>query len=138
MSKVKLIVMEGYGTETSPYIGGGEKVITPDLVLEPNQHIHAVVEYDFDEDENGDRQVSDNIDPVVYIGAINALVGKILTIVDATYTDPEQRKAARGMYMDAIWNWYGLSDNIREAWRKDKFPDYEKSFERVNSDRSVK
>jgi hypothetical protein len=138
MSKVKLILMEGHGTETSPYISGTTEVLTTDITLKDNQHIQAVCEYDFDEDEQGERQVSDNIDPVIYIGAINNLIGKVLTLVDATFSDEVQRKAARGMFMDTVWNWYQVPDSVMEAWRKDKYPEYDKAFDKVNEDRSVK
>jgi len=130
--------MEGHGTETSPYISGTTEVLTPSITLKDSQHIQAVVEYDFDADENGERQVSDNIDPVIHIGTINSLIGKVLTLVDATFSDETQRKAARGLFMNTVWEWYGLPDSVRDAWRKDKYPDYEKGFDKINDDRSVK
>jgi len=40
-------------------------------------------------------------------GNVNVLVGRILTIIDATYQDKEQREAAKTTFRRVIWNWVG-------------------------------
>lgn len=37
--------------------------------------------------------------------ATNSLVGKLLTLIDATFSDPEQRKAMKDLFVDTIWGW---------------------------------
>lgn len=34
------------------------------------------------------------------------LEGKILTIIDATFSDPQQRKAQKDVFRDILWDWY--------------------------------
>jgi len=140
MAKVKLITQEGYGTERNPIIGGSEKVITLDLKLDKNEHIRGVVIYDFDVEEDGSRRSSDDILPVIPYEFINNLVARLLKIVDASYPDGEQRKAVRDLIMGEAWSWYnGQTDNdLREAWRKDKYPNYAKVFDVVDEEREVK
>lgn len=145
MAKVKLITVEGYGTERNPIIGGSEKVITLDLKLKPNEHIRAAVMYDFDEEfdeqlKEKTRRASDEINPVVPYDFINGLVARLLKHVDAAFSDPEQRKAMRDLIMGEAWSWYhGLTDGeLIEAWRKDKYPNYSKVFDTIDEKREVK
>jgi len=140
MAKIKLITMQGYGTEANPYIGGSEKVITLAETLAPNEFINAVVMFDFDEDPDGSRQASDDMDPVVRTSHINNLVARVLKHIDATFADKVQRKAMRDLLMSECWGWYtGLtSDTVREAWRKDKFPKYAAAFDEIDPAREVK
>ena len=55
-----------------------------------------------------DRESGENIDPIntfsyYYVkGIIQDLQGKMLTLVEATVTDPEQRKAAKDIARDHI------------------------------------
>lgn len=126
MSKVKLIVCEGYGSQGQPRIGGTEKVI--DLKLEvPDTHdIMGVIRTDFDEEADGSKRASDALDPVVRYERINDLVGKVLTILDATGAN----QPTKDLVKQACWNWYtGQGDQLTEPWRHDKFPNYSKAFE---------
>lgn len=129
MSKVKLIVCEGYGNQGRPRVGGTEKVI--DLKLEvPDTHdLMGLVRTDFDKESDGSVRVSDQLTPAIRYERINDLVGKILELVDATFVDKTQRKAMRDLFMRACWDWYnGQTDQLTEPWRLDKFPNYKDAF----------
>lgn len=126
MSKVKLIVVEGYGNQGVPRIGGTEKVI--DLKLEvPDTHdIMGLVRTDFDPEPSGDVRSSDQLTPAIRYERINDLVGKVLTILDAASAN----QATKDLVKQACWNWYtGQCDDLTEPWRLDKFPNYSKAFE---------
>jgi len=126
MSKVKLIVCEGYGSDQRPYKTSEAKVIDLGLRVPDTHDILAVIRTDFDIDEDGSWRASDNIDPVIRYERINDLVGVLLTLVDSMFADPKQRKAAKDLFMQAAWNWYNAQATdsmvISETWRKDKFP----------------
>ena len=129
MSKVKLIVCEGYGNQGIPRIGGTERVIDLNLEVSDTHDIMGVVRYDFDVDSKGESRSNDAIDPVVRYERINTLVGKVLSIIDAAISDPDQRKAVKDLAKGACWNWYtGMSDELTEPWRLDKFPNYKDAF----------
>lgn len=129
MSKVKLIICEGYGNQGKPRVSGSEKVIDLKLEVPETHDIMGVVRYDFDADSHGDKRVSDDINPVIRYERINNLVAKILKLVDATFSDQDQRKAMRELFMQACWDWYnGQSDELVEPWRLDKFPNYKSAF----------
>lgn len=114
MSKVKLIV-DGIN---SPDFGKVSEVV---LTLKEGERVRGIVETDFEPNDKGERQVSDNLDVVVYIGDINNLVGRIKTLIEASTSDPEQRKAAKDVFNNEIWSWYtGRSEALGRAWRFDK------------------
>lgn len=97
MSKVKLLVrkrnsLDGYRIIDAPSLANDVKV-------------EAVVRTDFDP-EGDSVQTSDDLDPVIFIENINNLNGQILTIADAAFQDPAQRKAAKDLLQKAIWDWY--------------------------------
>lgn len=126
MSKVKLIVCEGYGNQGRPRIDGTEMVI--DLKLEvPDTHdIMGVIRTDFDKEADGSKRMSDALDPVVRYERINDLVGKVLTILDAANAN----QPTKDLVKQVCWSWYtGQNDALTEPWRLDKFPNYAKAFE---------
>lgn len=130
MSKVKLIVCEGYGNQGKPRIGGTERVIDLNLEVPDTHDIMGIVRTDFDKESDGSFRASDQLTPAIRYERINDLVGKILTLVDATFTDKDQRKAMRDLFMQICWDWYtGQSDALTESWRLDKFPNYKNAFE---------
>ncbi len=130
MSKVKLLVVEGGGTNSSPYIGGTERIIDLNVTIPENENIVEIIRYDFDTNEKGETRSNDDLQPVVTLSHINGLVGKVLTIVDASFSDPEQRKAAKDLLKDSIYGWYmSQGDMFTDTWRKDKFPNYSKAFD---------
>ena len=129
MSKVKLITCEGYGSEKRPRIGGTEKVINIEIEIPDTHDITGIVRYDFDPETNGDKRLNDDINPIIKYECINNLVGKLLTIADASFTDVEQRKAFKDLLKQAAWNWYwAQSESLTEPWRLDKFPKYKDAF----------
>lgn len=126
MSKVKLIICEGYGSQGRPRIGGTEKVVDLKIEIPDTHDIMGVVRTDFDAEPNGDVRSSDALDPVIRYERINDLVGKVLTILDAASAN----QATKDLVKQACWNWYtGQSDALTEPWRLDKFPNYARAFE---------
>ena len=124
MSQVKLIVCKGFGSETRPFEGEAEVIDTGIRVPEDHE-ILSVIRTDFDADEHGDRQSSDDMDPVLHIRQVNGLIGRVLTLGDALFSDPKQRKAAKDLLRQAVWDWYTSQNDtmlVTEAWRRDKFP----------------
>lgn len=106
MTKVKLRVVEGYGTNQNPYIGGTGREVETDVILKDNEHVRAITLYDFPIEENGSQRASDDVIPVIPYEFINHLVGKVLTVADASFSDPEQRKAVKDLFTQAVWQWY--------------------------------
>lgn len=118
MSKVKLVICEGYGSNQRPYLTEEAKVIDTGIEVPDTHDIVTLIRSDFDKDEDGTVRVSDEVDPVVRHEAINGLVGKLLTLVDATFTDVEQRKAQKDLVMKTCWEWYsGQGEMINFAAR---------------------
>lgn len=39
-------------------------------------------------------------------GSVNDLLGNLLTIVDASFGDPVQRKAVKDLVSQKVWQWY--------------------------------
>lgn len=124
MSRVKLVVCEGYGGEQRPYKTETAKVLDLGVRVPDTHDILAVIRSDFDTDADGCRRTNDAVDPVIRYERINNLVGKIFTLLDSMLSDPKQRKAAKDLFMQMAWDWYhGQTDGtVNDAWRKDKFP----------------
>jgi hypothetical protein len=124
MSQVKLIVIEGYGSEQRPYKTETGKVIDLGVRVPDTHDILAVVRTDFDVEADGSKRSNDAIDPVIRYERINDLVGKLLTLVDSMFSDPKQRKAAKDLFKQVAWDWYNAQTDltVTEIWRKDKFP----------------
>jgi hypothetical protein len=116
MSKVKLIV------DHRNSLAYGEVLeLAKDLRVPEDQRIIGIVRTDFDPEENGDVRTSDDLDPVINIDNINYLVGQVLTLVEGTIADPDQRKAAKDLHKQVIWNWYtGHMETLTRTWRFDK------------------
>lgn len=130
MSKVKLIVCEGYGSQGKPRVGGTEKVIDLKIEVPDTYDIMGVIRTDFDVESDGSKRSSDELDPVIRFERINDLVGKLLTQVDAVFSDPKQRKAMKDLFRQIAWNWYmAQSDELTEPWRLDKFPKYKHAYD---------
>lgn len=115
MSKVKLIV-EKYNS-----LPGMGRVIDLELRLDESERVAGVIRTDFDPEQDGSRRVSDDVDPVVPFEHINHLVGKLLTIVDASTADKEQRQAQKDLFKQAAWDWYSAhGDALYRTASKDK------------------
>lgn len=138
MSKVKLLVVEGNGSNYSPYIGGTEKVLHTTIELPEHLNIVQVIRCDFEADKNGNRRASDDIQPIITLDHMNSLVGKVLTIIDATFTDPEQRKASKDLLKETMYNWYmSQGEAFTDTWRRDKFPNYARAFDEFSENVST-
>lgn len=104
MPKVMLLIQDGYGTAPNPMTG--QKLVKTDVQLGPNQHVRQVVVHDFEPDEDGSVRVGEDRLPAIPHEYINHLVGKVLTVTDASTPDPIQRRAIKDLVSQAIWNWY--------------------------------
>ena len=114
MSKVKLIVNN---RNTLDY-GEVTEIV---LSLKEGQKVVGSIETDFEANSQGERQTSDNIDPVIYIEDINNLIGRVKTLIDASTSDAEQRKATKDVFNNEIWSWYtGRTETLGRTWRFDK------------------
>lgn len=55
------------------------------------------------------------IQPLLKYRSVQKLVGELLTYVEATYTDPEQRKAHKDIVNKLVWDWQHSNDrNARD------------------------
>jgi len=106
MSTVTLVTVEGYGGQGIPRVTSSEKYVETGIRVPETHDIMAVVRDDFDPDEDGNRRGNRAIDPVVRYERINDLMGKILTLVDASTADAAQRKAQKDLFKQAVWGWY--------------------------------
>jgi hypothetical protein len=107
MPKVKLRIVEGFGTERNPYLSETEREVETDVVLKDNEHIRAVIVHNFAPDADGSVRTSPDDLPVIPYEFINKLIGRTLTVADAAFSDPEQRKAFKDLLSQSIWQWYG-------------------------------
>lgn len=99
MSKVQLVVIDGYGTERNPYIGGTTRTVDVDVDLGENGNIRRVIV------PYSSRSL-DEVLPVVPHEFINNLVGRLMTLVDLSFNDAEQKKAFRELLIERVWSWY--------------------------------
>jgi hypothetical protein len=106
MPKVKLCIVEGFGTNNNPYLSGTERTVETEVTLNPSENIRSVVVYDFEPEEDGGVRVSPDVLPVIPPEFINNLVGKLLTVSDAAFSDPEQRRAFKDLLTQSVWMWY--------------------------------
>jgi len=114
MSKVKLIVETVNGLSAN-------KVEDIKLELPDKFRVTGIVRTDFTPESDGSVRASDDIEIVIGTDQINYIVGKLLTLVEATFTDQEQRKATKDLVMQTMWNWYeAMSQANSHAWRVDK------------------
>jgi hypothetical protein len=120
MSKVKLVTVEGYGTETNPFIS--EAIVVDSGLKVPDTYsIIGIIRSDFDEDADGSKRVSDDHAPIIHTTGVNHLVGKLLTLADAAFNDREQRRAFKDLIRETTWDWYwGNSSTPVSAWGKGK------------------
>lgn len=113
MSKVKLIL-----DNNSLDFGEVTDIV---LTLKEGERVRGIVETDFEPNDKGERRVSDGVDTVIYIEDINNLVGRIKTLIEASISDPEQRKASKDVFNNEIWSWYtGRLETLSRTWRFDK------------------
>lgn len=87
--------------------------------LEAQQCVYREVEVETDDDRQlrvlavsieNDMQMAkgsfDSSGTIVDWHEIDDLVGKLLTYVDATYSDKEQREAHKSIVRDTVWKWF--------------------------------
>lgn len=131
-----MIVVEGYGSQGRPRIGGTEKVIDLGIEVPDTHDIMGIIRTDFNPEfdevlKEETTRASDALAPVIRYERINDLVGKLLTLADASFSDSVQRKAFKDLLKQIPWDWYmGQSDALTEPWRLDKFPNYSKAFDK--------
>lgn len=114
MSKVKLIVR----SYNSLDFGNVTEIVQS---LAKDQHIVGIIETEFEPEEDGGVRASDGIETVIELSDINNLQGRMLTIAEASCSDPEQRKALKDLIKQEVWSWYTeRMDELSRAWRFDK------------------
>ena len=119
MSKVELIV------EPKNSLPSGE-LVTTEVQLPEDITIVGVIRSEFEPDYNNIVRVNDDITPVIHMQDMNNLIGKLMTQIEASTTDPEQRKATKDVFMRLTWEWYtNRVEALTRAWRFDK--GYEKN-----------
>lgn len=106
-AQVKLEVVEGYGTRANPYIGGTQRVIEVSEELGENEHIRAIHLFSYSEpDENGRQEAGGDTIPVIPYEFINSLIGMLMGIEDASFSDETQRNAHKDLVKQKVWQWY--------------------------------
>lgn len=114
MSRVKLIVKNYRSLDSG-------SVVDTELKVPDTQQILGVIRTEFDSDSDGTTRASDDIVPLIPYERINDLVGKLLTMIDASVVDAEQRKAMKDIYRQIAWDWYDNQQQLLDyPWRKDK------------------
>lgn len=111
MSAITLVTIEGYTSRADhgggPSIAAGtEQYIDTGIRVSDERDILAVIRRDFDVEPDGSRRSNPSLDPVVRYERINDLLGKLLTLVDASTTDAAQRKAQKDLFKQTVWGWY--------------------------------
>lgn len=114
MSKVKLVV------KPHRTLSNGS-VVSTEVSVPENMQIVGVIRTDFDKDDEGIRRVSDDLAAVLSVDDINVIVGKLLTVIDATFVDKEQRQAMKDIFKTELWSWEQiLVQRITPAWEEDR------------------
>lgn len=79
-----------------------------------------VYEHEYHEDELA-RGLRYHAIPLMGYSEVNAILGKILTFVDATYTDKEQREATKKILRTTIWEYNNyLQEQITNGMKRAK------------------
>lgn len=124
-----MIIVKGYGSMGIPREMGTERVIDLDIDVPDTHDIVGIIRTDFDPEADGSVRSSDELTPSVRYERINDIVGKLLTLADASFSDKEQRKAFKDLLKQIPWDWYEAQrEGMVEAWRLDKFPRYKNAF----------
>lgn len=84
----------------------GAAKVTEVIEVSDNRAVKGVVLNEFSPDSDGTRIVSSEILPAIGISDMNNLTGRLMTIVDATFSDREQRKAMKDLFNQATWGWF--------------------------------
>lgn len=98
MSKQLTVIFEPFSDYPTPR--DEEEVATFDISKIKNKKILAIGIRE-EGDESG---YIENITPL-YHNDVENLLGKILTYVDATYSDPQQRKAQKDLARQTVYDW---------------------------------
>ncbi len=78
----------------------------------------STIDAEVDDDTKTKGYIIDQVFPTLDQRDIDNLVGKLLTYVDATFTDVEQRKAHKDILRSSLWDWFELKhksarDNLK-------------------------
>lgn len=63
---------------------------------------------------SGESDLYESVATVVNHQDIGNLVGKLLTYIDATFTDKDQRKAHKDLVTQHVWDWYTYHERSAE------------------------
>lgn len=67
------------------------------------------------------------IGTVIFYENINNLVGKLLTLSDAVFSDLDQRKAHKELVTQTLWDWFHAQEPQMSAFQASKMPSWDKS-----------
>lgn len=80
--------------------------VTKTIDIDEKRKAIGVVMAEFEPDSDGTKRVSGEFLPTIGIHDMNNLNGKLLTLIDATFSDNEQRKAMKDLFTQTAWGWY--------------------------------
>jgi len=109
MSKISLLVVEGYGQQGLPRIPGSEERLDIEVVVPDTHDISAILRTDHDPDSDGSRVANPLVYPVIRPERVNFLLGNLLTLSDALFgehPDNPQRVARNNLIRNLVWQWY--------------------------------
>lgn len=103
--KVKLVFEKSYTENRGLSVNSFSEDISVDLP-EGFKMAHLVSAVCYDPYQGGDQPNSDTYATIWEYEDENRLVGKLLTYIDATYTDVEQRKAHKDLVKDLVYGYF--------------------------------
>lgn len=111
MTKVQLVFHKAYAVEDGLACEGFSKLVDIDSEFDAF-YLEAARVYNQDTQNDNKQFVVENITTnIISHEDNNRLLGKLLTYIDATYIDQEQRKAHKDIVKQVVYDWY---NDIRE------------------------
>lgn len=80
--------------------------VTETIEIDEKRKAIGIVLAEFAPDSDGTKRVSGEFLPVIGVDDMNNLSGKLMTLIDATFVDKEQRKAMKDLFTQTAWGWY--------------------------------
>lgn len=96
----------------------GQEKVEGVVELDDRRGVKGVVLNNFAPDSDGTKRISSEILPCIGINDMNNLSGKLMTIIDASFSDKEQRKAMKDVISQSTWGWF--HDRLDSLGRVDR------------------
>ena len=91
--------------------------VTETIEIDEKRSAIGIVLAEFEPDSDGTKRVSGEFLPVIGINDMNNLSGKLMTLIDATFSDAEQRKAMKDLFTQTAWGWFhDRADRVSKAY----------------------